>query len=59
MLSLGSVTPFQHGAWTLFNVIAVAGVALAVVVFVGFFLYLGFSNLRSAIRLTDTRSNAT
>jgi hypothetical protein len=52
---LASSTPLQRGAWTLFNIIAVAGVGLAVLGVVGFFLWLGFSNLRSAIRLTDIR----
>jgi len=52
---LASTTPLQRGAWTLFNIIAVVGIALAVLVVVGFFLWLGFSNLRSAIRLTEAR----
>ena len=50
-----STTPVQRGAWTLFNVIAIAGGALAVLIVVGFFLWLGFSNLRSAISLTGRK----
>ena len=52
---LASTTPLQRGAWTLFNVIVVAGIALAVLVVVGFFLWIGFSNLRSAIKLTSRK----
>jgi hypothetical protein len=50
---LATTTPLQRGAGTLFDVILVVGVALIVFLFVGGMLWLGFSSLRSAIKLTS------
>jgi hypothetical protein len=52
---LAATTPLQRGAWTLFNIIVVAGIALAVLFVVSAFLWLGFRNLRSAIKLTSPK----
>lgn len=52
MLLIAS-TPLQRGAWSLFNIILIAGLALGVLVVVGFFLWLGVSSIRGGIDKTN------